>query len=267
MSIKLKAFELNIAGFTFAPKLVPTLLSIILIPLLISLGLWQLDRADEKRIIDQGVNDAIAKPAFDLNNADFSTLEDNIYRSTVIRGEFDNKQQFLLDNRTHKGIPGYHVLSPFLLANEVTDSTSQYAVLINRGWIAYLGTRDQIEDISLENKITKIIGTVKNIPRSIVLKEQVNEDSFNTLTFKAENKKLVGVSLIQSIQLNRFEEKLNYKLLPIMIELDKTDKNGFTREWQPYYGSIDKHNAYALQWFAMATILLFLFIKLNIRKR
>jgi len=75
------------------------------------------------------------------------------------------------------------------------------------------------------------------------------------------------VILIQSIQLDRLSKTLNYELLPVMIELDKTAKNGFTREWQPYYGSIDKHNAYALQWFAMASILLFLFLKLNIRKR
>ena len=68
------------------------------------------------------------------------------------------------------------------------------------------------------------------------------------------------------MQLTELAKELNVELLPIFIELDKNDKTGFIRDWQPYYGSIDKHNAYALQWFAMAAILLFLFIKLNTKK-
>ncbi len=76
--------------------------------------------------------------------------------------------------------------------------------------------------------------------------------------------------LIQSIQLSKLSKEvgkeLDVKLLPIIIELEKTDETGFIREWQPYYGSIDKHNAYSLQWFAFAGILLFLFIKLNTKR-
>jgi len=83
----------------------------------------------------------------------------------------------------------------------------------------------------------------------------------STVVFKVKDKQLNGVRLIQSIELDRLEKALNYKLLPVIIELKPTVENGFIREWQPYYGSIDKHNAYALQWFAMASILLFLFIK------
>ena len=259
-------FELQIKNYTFAPKLIPTLLSLICIPILVSLGLWQLDRADEKRVIDQGVIDAIAKPALHLNNADLAKLENEIYRTASIKGRYDTKKQFLLDNRTHKGQPGYHVFSPFLLEQDSTNNDHQHAVLINRGWIGYKGTRDQIADISFDKGFNEIKGSIKKIPRSIVLKDQAVDNSSSALIFKTEGKQLEGVSLIQSIQLNRLEKILNYDLLPVIIELDKTTENGFVREWQPYYGSIDKHNAYAVQWFAMASILLFLFLKLNTRK-
>ena len=271
MSGKLQTFELNVLGYTFSPKLIPTILALICVPVLISLGMWQLDRADEKRVIDQGVNDAIAKPALSLNNTDLTKLDNEIYRTSTLTGQYDNKQQFLLDNRTHNGQPGYHVISPFLFEQSSKLSSSNdktiYGVLINRGWISYQGTRDQIADISLNKDITEIAGSIKNIPRSIVLKEESDDDTSTALIFKTEKKQLEGISLIQSIQLDRLNKTLNYELLPVMIELDKTAKAGFVREWQPYYGSIDKHNAYALQWFAMASILLFLFIKLNIRKR
>ena len=261
------SFELKFNNYTFAPKLITTLLALICIPVLVSLGLWQLDRADEKRVIDQGVNDAIAKSALQLNNADLTKLESEIYRTAVITGRYDTKQQFLLDNRTHNGKPGYHVLSPFLFENNIPNKTNQYGVLINRGWIGYSGTRDQIADITIDNEVTKITGSIKKVPRSIVLKDKTDNISSSALVFKTENKQLAGLSLIQSVQLDSLEQTLSYELLPVIIELDNTLNNGFVREWQPYYGSIDKHNAYALQWFAMASILLFLFIKLNIRKR
>lgn len=266
MSNNLRNFELNFLGYTFAPKLIITLLALICIPILISLGLWQLDRADEKRIIDQGVNDAIAKPALQLNDADLTELSKEIYRTASIKGQYDTNKQFLLDNRTHKGLPGYHVLSPFMFES-TSNSKTQYAVLINRGWIGYKGTRDQIADISLKTEISEITGSIKNIPRSIVLKEDADGNKSSSLIFKTNEKQLKEVSLIQSVQMERLEKTLNYKLLPVMIELEPSIENGFARDWQPYYGSIDKHNAYALQWFAMAAILLFLFIKLNIRKR
>lgn len=266
MSIESKPFALHFLGYIFTPRLVPALLTLVLCPILVSLGLWQLDRADEKRVIDRGVNDAIAKPALDFNIADFANLKDEIYRTATVTGAYDTKNQFLLDNRTHKGLPGYHVLSPYLLSDEAGNLTKN-AILINRGWIAYKGTRDQIPDISLDHENSKILGSIKNIPRSIVLKDQVAGNTPNTMIFKKEEKQLVGVSLIQSIQMNSLEKELNYKLLPVIIELDETQNNGFVREWQPYFGSIDKHKAYAIQWFAMASILLFLFLKLNIRKR
>lgn len=263
-------FELKIGQYIFAPKLIPTLVAFICIPVLISLGLWQLDRAEEKRIIDQGVIEAIAKPALNLNEVDFvntNKLDDEIYRTASITGQYDTKRQFLLDNRTHKGKPGYHVISPFLFEHSSSNTMTKHAVLINRGWIGYKGTRDKIVDITLDREINKIAGSIKKIPRSIVLKEKTEDDSLSSFSFKTENQQVDGVSLIQSIQLDKLRKTLNYELLPVMIELDKAVENGFTREWQPYYGSIDKHNAYALQWFAMASILLFLFLKLNIRKR
>lgn len=247
--------SLQIGKNLFAPKLVPTLAAIILVPFLVSLGLWQLDRAEQKRVIDNGIKEAQAKIPLDLNafisennDGEFSA---EIYRSASLLGHYDNQHQYLLDNRTHKGKAGYHVLTPFLLDG------SNKVIIINRGWIAYQGTRDNIPDISIAENTIKLTGVMKQQGRAIVLKES-NGDSNK---FKTNNPRL-----IQSIQLTALAKELNVDVLPIIIELDKNDKTGFIRDWQPYYGSIDKHNAYALQWFAMAAILLFLFIKLNTKK-
>ena len=246
------AFQFRVSSYLFTPKLIPSLVTLILFPTLVFLGLWQLDRAEEKREIDNGVSQAIAKPALGLNNHNVLKLNNEIYRKDTINGHYDIKQQLLLDNRTHLGKPGYHVLTPFLFQG----INGNYAVLVNRGWISYQGTRDNIPNIELVEDEREIKGTIKAVNRSIVLTE----------TEKQQSTLAVYPRLIQSIEIAELSQELKYKLLPIIIELDKSDQDGFVREWQPYYGSIDKHNAYALQWFVMAAILLFLYIKLNLKK-
>ena len=254
----MSGFQLRVLNYLFTPKLIPTLVTLILFPALISLGLWQLDRAEEKRVIDNGIQLAIAKMPLKLNETKLGTKETNerllqeVYRPATVRGKYDINNQFLLDNRTHLGKPGYHVLTPFVFDNNGTSKV----VLINRGWITYNGTRDNIPSIEVENNEREILGQIKQVNKAIVL-----NDADKKAVQKSNNPKL-----IQSIQIAELNKELNYELLPIIIELNKQDKDGFIREWQPYYGSIDKHNAYALQWFAMAAILLFLFIRLNTKK-
>ncbi len=258
------AFQLRVSNYLFTPKLIPALVTLILFPVLISLGLWQLDRADEKREIDEGIQLAIAKMPLKLNETILATEETEkillkeVYRPVTVRGKYDSDNQFLLDNRTHLGKPGYHVLTPFkfdsTFKSDMKGSTK--AVLINRGWITYKGTRDNILSIEVENNDREILGQIKQVTQAIVL----NDDDKKVVQ-NGNNPKL-----IQSIQIAELNKELDYELLPIIIELNKKDKDGFIREWQPYYGSIDKHNAYALQWFAMAAILLFLFIRLNTKK-
>ncbi len=246
--------RLKVGNYRFAPKLIPALAAIVLVPFLISLGLWQLDRADQKKVIDNSVKEAQQKVALNINtfvknsHIKKENFKQEIYRTASISGHYDNDHQFLLDNRTHKGKAGFHVLTPFILNN--TDK----AILINRGWITYQGTRDNIPDISISQDTINILGVMKQQARAIVLSNDTGK--VNTSYPK----------LIQSIELAELAKELELELLPIVIELDKKDNTGFIREWQPYYGSIDKHNAYALQWFAMAAILLFLFLKLNTKK-
>ena len=249
----MSGLQLHISDYRFTPKLIPSFATLILFPLLVFLGLWQLDRADEKRIIDEGIRSAIAKPALELNNFDLKALSTEAYRPAKVKGKFDTQHQFLLDNRTHAGRPGYHVLTPFIFESD----HGREAVLINRGWITYQDTRENIPSIKVTENEIEILGAIKEIPRSIVLNETAQQQTDLAYT---------NPMLLQSVDIPALNQHLSYTLLPILIELDKTDENGYIREWQPYYGSIDKHNAYATQWFSMAAILLFLYIKLNTKK-
>jgi len=56
-------------------------------------------------------------------------------------------------------------------------------------------------------------------------------------------------------------------LLPVILQLDESNEDGFVREWQPVYGvTPDKHRAYAMQWFTLALVLLLIYIGVNSKR-
>lgn len=207
-----------------------------------------MDRADEKREIEKGVNAATDKPALQLNNAGKRNLKLEVYRKVVAKGRFDSKRQYLWDNKTHQGRPGYQVLTPFVLENSNT------AVIVNRGWVPMLGRRDQMPDIAVESDVQTISGVIKNPSNTIQLAERIDQTG------------LIFPHVVQAFEPDVFELELELSLLPIMIELDKSEGDGYVRDWQPFFGKIEKHNGYALQWFLMAMIVLFLYFKLNLKR-
>ena len=54
---------------------------------------------------------------------------------------------------------------------------------------------------------------------------------------------------------------------PFIIRLDKQDTYGFVREWETVSMLPARHLAYALQWFAMAFVILIIFVALNLKKK
>lgn len=238
---------LQIKDYQFSPTLIPTIGMLIVCSTLASLGYWQLERAEEKRIIERNIHHAQTQQIVDLNEATLDSLLNKFYHSAEIKGRYDSQHQFLYDNRTYKGKPGYHVLTPFILENK------SIAVLINRGWIPYQGSRDDIPDIHVDELDATVKGIIKEPSKSIVLS-------------KAEPLGTDYPITLQSISLKELAENLNYSLLPVVIELDKAEPSGFIREWQPYYGKIDKHIAYAVQWFFMSLILFLIYLKMHTKK-
>jgi surfeit locus 1 family protein len=140
------------------------------------------------------------------------------------------------------------VLTPFLIDGK------NAAVIVNRGWVPMLGRRDQLPDVGVEQAKATISGVIT--------------DPSNTIQL-AERQDLSGTKyphIVQAFEPDAFGAELGLTFLPVMIELAKDDEYGYVRDWKPYFGKIDRHNGYALQWFLMALITLFLFVKLNTKR-
>jgi surfeit locus 1 family protein len=205
---------------------------------LLSVGFWQLDRADEKRAIESAINVAQSNPA-QLVEAD-EILAKEHYR-VLLKGYFDTSKQFIYDNQIVKGNAGYYVLTPFVLK-------AKTAILVNRGFVPWHGKRGELVNIKIDDQPTTIeVGLIKPKQR-IELKQQALSTTFPIL--------------IQSLDLNQLSQLSNYQIIPMLAQLDRDADNGFFRKWKPFYGSVDKHLGYALQWFLMALVLSIIAIRL-----
>ncbi len=236
----------------FRPSLWPSLAMLISFPILLSLGFWQLDRADQK---EQHMNLFEANyygDAFDLNSKSSDRDDQTImqWKKVEARGTFEDEHQFILDNQPMNGRTGYLIFTPFKLDNE-----SIY-ILINRGWVPANPDRRIIPEINvLSGELLTISGTAKKALFSGI---ELSDD----LTEHLDN----GLSRVQQIKIDAVESLTSQTYFPYIVRLDKESPQGYLRDWVLPGSGAAKHYGYAFQWFAMAAVLLFIYLLVNLTK-
>src|SRR5690606_30035585 len=99
------------------------------LPVLLLLGSWQLQRAEEKRAIQDSLEARQQEAPQPLASIDEQAEPQSLaFRRVLLTGEFDNRRIFLLDNRVRSGQVGFEIISPF-------RSNSGQWLLVNRGWV------------------------------------------------------------------------------------------------------------------------------------
>ncbi len=232
----------------FRPAFWPSLAYVLLLPLLVRLGIWQLDRAAEK----QAILDAIAAAEqasprpLSLPLAEVDALN---YRKFVVRGEYLQGRDYLLDNQPHGGRVGYHVLTPLRLS-----AWPQQCVLVDRGWVAQGRDRQDLPVIVTPTGEQEITASVWLSWR----------DSFRLGDGARSNPGWPAV--IQWIEPDAMAEELPCRPLPLVLRLDADAEGGFVRDWPAPRIEPEKSISYAVQWFALATALTLIYIFVNLKK-
>lgn len=242
---------MRIASWEFSPSLWPTLAVLLVLPLFLSLGFWQLDRAEQKRTLYHEFEERQGVSVISLNKE--NTLRNNFdelhWRKVSIEGTFSREVNILLDNQVLRGVAGYFVYTPFKLKEWDTQ------VLVNRGWVPAGDSRDKPPDIEVDKDVLQIIGSVKAPPKTgILLAENVVEQLGE------------GIVRVQKLELAGIEETLNLELLPYVVRMDPESPAGFARLWKAPGSGEEKHLGYAFQWFAMATAIFVIYLILNIKR-
>ncbi|MBT5234798.1 MAG: SURF1 family protein [Candidatus Marinimicrobia bacterium] len=221
-----------------------------LVALFLWLGFWQLDRAAQKQqaAIEQKSRSGEGRLRL---SGEALEAESARYREVVVAGQFVEGSQFLLDNRKHKRVAGYHVMAPMHIEG------SERAVLVNRGWVAQGKSRAEVPFIALPTGLLQLEGVVR-VPVS--------------QGFRLEQQPAAAVRLYLDLQ--QISQMIGLELLPFVVRQQSEVENsgvgdGLIRAWKLESRDSDPamHYGYAVQWFAFALLLVGGWIAIVLKQR
>jgi surfeit locus 1 family protein len=253
LTLKIGAFRWSASWFT-------TLLTAVGIVLFILLGRWQWHRAQQSQVLQTQFL-AGTDTLTDLAQHATGTLAR--YARVRVRGQYDGAHQFLLDNMSHDGAPGYEVLTPLTLADG-------RALIVNRGWVPITESRRALPDVAL--------------PAAAASATAATGDAAATLATpigRLDNLPVPGIALGHAPpaaggswpKLTSFptmadlSAALGRPLEPRQLLLDAAQPQGYVRDWKPPGMSPAQHLSYAIQWWLFATLAALLYALLNRRRR
>ncbi|RDE24521.1 SURF1 family protein [Motiliproteus coralliicola] len=208
------------------------LLGALLLPILLGLGFWQLERAEQKQQLLERLQHSAAAPQLP------STAVTLPY-PVKIRARLDRRFPLLLDNRTRDGRVGYELLLPF---EEV--STGLYGV-VNLGWVAASFDRQQLPDT------TALVRDLADQDHTLAGLLVATDSG---LMLSADRWSADWPKRIQQVDLNRLQELWQRPVYSAVLRLQQPLIDADTN-WSVSVMPAYKHQGYALQWFALALLL------------
>ena len=227
-----------------------TLLVVAAMAVMARLGVWQLDRRQQRIARNADLVAKLEAVPASMNEAALAATwplpEDrdavrNIRADAI--GQFDFDQQILLLQQNHQNQPGVHLVAPLVLAG------TNKAILVDRGWIPFEDSQtERWRQYNAESGEVTIAGRLQ--PSQILFGSAAEKakESAAAEAAKAEWYR-VDVEAIQS--------QMPYELLPVFL-LQSPGPQG--NDALPYRiePEVDlsegSHLGYALQWFAFAII-------------
>lgn len=220
------------------------ILAVLFISAFTRLGFWQLQRADEKAKMVANEESLAKQEPIEWSSKSKLPRQ---YQRIKLKGTY-LQELFLLDNQHYNHELGYDAISPLL----IEDGS---VVMVDRGWIAADNNRNSFPEVKTIKEKIQLQGSVYYPPK--------NQWVLGPNLEKKDN----GVVIIELLDTNLLEQILQKKVYPFIIRLNKKDAHGFVREWAIVSMPPQRHLAYALQWFAMAFVILILFVVLNLKKK
>ena len=220
--------------------LLPTLLVFIGTALCVRLGIWQLDRLEQRRAFNAHYESARAQSVLDLNQqlpADILEME---WRPVKVTGEYDFLNQVAVRNQYYGSQYGYHLLTPIRFNGK--------AIIVDRGWIPAEGNSAAADwrkydetgtvDVSGQIRVGQAKPAIGGVP------DRLPEDG-------------ARLEVWNNADIARIADQMPYPVLPVYIQPEVDASN--TEPPIPFQPEIEltegPHFGYALQWFTFATIL------------
>ncbi len=218
--------------------------------LCIRLGIWQLDRLEQRRAFNTQVGSMRAAEMLDLNkelSENISTME---WRAVTVTGEYDFENQVALRNQYNEDQYGYHLITPLQYNPSTGSGQAESAVLVDRGWIPADGNSAP-EDWRQydEEGMVAVTGQIRL--------GQVKPTFGGVADALPESGEMLFVW--NNLNLEKISAQLPYPILNIYVQPNADGSDTIPPiPFQPVVEITEgSHFGYALQWFTFATILFF----------
>jgi surfeit locus 1 family protein len=212
------------------------------------LGIWQLDRLEQRRIFNARVLEQQSEPTLQLDaetaKLDLYSME---YRQVIVTGTYLHEDEIVLRNQVWEGEfgseLGVKLFTPLLVEGSDT------AILVERGWIP----EEQAEDRSAfyEIGLVTITGQLRRDETDFGIGLRLQPDADLA---PGESRR----DAWNNLDLERVAAQMNTPLLPVYVQHFVQGEQS-----QPPYAShpvLDltegPHQGYAFQWFSFAALLL-----------
>lgn len=205
-----------------------TALFLIMMPILLLLGNWQVERGEQKRSLENQylakLTELPVRPSPESLSQPFQALR--------LVGRY-HPEIFLLDNQVSKGTVGFWVYQVF-------EDQLQGNLLINRGFVASTG-RDSLPDVQAPAAEITVIATVwPDVGLIPAWGEQTWSSDWPKVVQRSNISRMAEVAAVWPVEL-RLEPGQPSVLEPAPFASRLSD---------------DKHRGYAATWFGLATVLL-----------
>lgn len=218
-----------------------TCFTVLLLPLVLLLGFWQLERATEKRALEESYFDRLGA----LPRAPTEKSATAAFTRIRLDGHYEVGRDFLIDNQVHEGRAGYQVVSSFL-------GTNGGRWLVNRGWVAGPERRDALPEIPTPREAVRLVGVIwPELGLPPLLAEDPWPEGWPKRVQRLDTARMAAV-LPGSIG--------------VEVRLEAGYPGVFVAARQEFVVSPAKHTGYAVQWFGLAAALVIGYALFGFRK-
>lgn len=216
---------------------------------MVNLGLWQLRRLHQRLQNNAAIEARMNAAAIPLDealarydvHAPLTDPSSIAYRHVTVSGRYDAADEVLLRSRSEGGHPGFHVLTPLVLADG-------RALLVDRGWVPYTDSEPPLPDAAPASDRVTLSGLMR-------LSEPEPSGLFKSISPQDP----ASGPLSKTFYANpaRLQAQFPYRLIDAYLEL--------ATQQPPQSGELPvppdapvltngPHLSYAIQWFSFTTI-------------
>jgi len=230
----------------FTKKWLPmTIFAIVAVVVTIRLGIWQLDRLEQRREFNSRVNAQISQPVLELDALHVGDdIENMEYREVIVNGVYDHTQEIAIRNQHWQNQWGFHLVTPLII------SGTDVAVLVDRGWIPADAADPSTWALYAEPGIVEI--------RGVIRASKVKAD-FGGRSDPTQDSSDEQIAIWNFVNIDGISQQTTHKLLPGYIQqAPESSRVSLPYRTQPTLDlSEGPHQGYAIQWFTFAAIAFF----------